>query len=153
MAYSPDNIVKGDQLMVFYDGKSIAYATSHTLNLTGNTVSVANKDSGIFAGNAMTTVSWEVTSDNLFSDDAYSTLFDAMMARQALTIVLGYADDWSENGLPTEGTNWEKDATKKYYSGDAYITSLNMNAATGENATFSVTFSGAGALTKTAPSI
>jgi len=40
------------------------------------------------------------------------------------------------------------DKTKNYYSGKAYVTSLTTNANTGENATFSITLTGSGALTK-----
>ena len=33
-------ILKGDELMLFKNKKSIAYATSHVLTITGNTVDI-----------------------------------------------------------------------------------------------------------------
>jgi len=40
------------------------------------------------------------------------------------------------------------DKTTSYYSGKAFVTSLTANANTGENATFSITLTGSGALVK-----
>ena len=35
-----EKIIKGDELMLFNDEKSIAYATSHTLTINGNTIDI-----------------------------------------------------------------------------------------------------------------
>ena len=40
------NIIRGDELQLFYDGNAFAWATSHTLTITGNTVDIATKDHG-----------------------------------------------------------------------------------------------------------
>lgn len=41
-----NTIVKGSDLMLFYDGAALAYATSHQLTLSGNTIEISSKDHG-----------------------------------------------------------------------------------------------------------
>lgn len=38
--------IKGGDLMLFLGGKSIAYATTHSLEITGETTDTSNKDEG-----------------------------------------------------------------------------------------------------------
>ena len=38
--------IKGGDMMLFVNGKSIAYATSHTLSISGDTQDTSNKDEG-----------------------------------------------------------------------------------------------------------
>lgn len=162
MASRLDNLKKGDELMVFIKRnnkwESIAFATSHTFNITSNTVSVAAKDFGAWGATTPTTVSWEITSENLYTDGGYDELFDLCTSREPITLIFGYAgvgnaatsdgEQLVKNGLADGKDYWEADNAKSMYSGTAYLTALNLNAATGENATFSVTFSGAGAINK-----
>ena len=146
-------IVKGDQLMLFDStGKAFAYATSHTLTLTGNTVDVSSKNNGFWGASEVGSLTWEITTENLYTDDAYDKLFDLMVSAEPVTVAFAKASNYDVNGLvATGGTveSWTPDSTQ-YRSGKAVITSLTVNANTGENATYSATFTGAGALTKAA---
>lgn len=92
-------IVKGDELMVFLNNKSIAMATSHTLNITGNSIEISSKDSGFWGASEIGNITWEVTSENLFTDGDYDTLFNAMIAKTPVTLVFGHAKDYNVNGL------------------------------------------------------
>ena len=38
--------IKGQELMLFVSGSSIAYATNHTLNVSAELADVSNKDEG-----------------------------------------------------------------------------------------------------------
>ena len=159
MAAAPKNIQKGDDLMVFIQTgtgqqattKSIAYATAHTLTLTSETASINSKDHGIWTGNEVNKRSWEITSENLYTDEDYSVLFDAWRDGTKLTLVWGKkAED--ERVVVADGDAeyyTPKETGAMYWSGNAYNTSLTANANTGEKATFSVTFTGTGAFTKT----
>ena len=40
------SVIKGGDLMLFVGGKSIAYATSHTLSISADTKENSSKDSG-----------------------------------------------------------------------------------------------------------
>ena len=147
-------ILKGDELMLFKNKKSIAYATSHVLTITGNTVDIASKDHGFWGASEVGSLTWEITSENLYTQDAYDELFDAMVACEPIDVAFGKVSNYDKNGIDNSTANWAPDtATEgsvKY--GKAVITSLVANANTGENATFSITLTGQGAITKTAPS-
>ena len=148
-----DKLIKGDELMVFINGKSVAFSTSHNMSITGNTIELNCKDHGYWGASEIGNITWEITSENLYTDNCYDDLFDAMIHRSIITIVFGYASNYDENGLRDILPYWKPDAESGYYIGEAYITSLTANANSGENATFSVTFSGAKALTTTNESI
>ena len=133
-------------------GKALAYATSHTLTLTGNTVDISSKDHGFWGASEVGSVTWEITTENLYTDEDYDKLFDMMITAQLVTIAFAKAANYDKNGLvATGGTveSWTADQAN-YRSGKAVITSLTLNANTGENATYSATFTGNGALTKSA---
>ena len=146
-----NTVIKGDQLMLFDStGKALAYATSHTLTLTGNPVDISSKDHGFWGASEVGSLTWEITTENLYTDDDYDKLFDMMITAQPVTIAFAKASNYDKNGLvATGGTveSWEQDQ-QNYRSGKAVITSLTLNANTGENATYSATFTGNGALTK-----
>lgn len=152
-------IIKGDDLMVFDSyGRSMAYATSHTLTISADVTEVNSKDHGIYGGKEVNKINWEITTENLYTTSAFRDLFDAMMNRQPVRVFWGGT---SENRTNTTGKNvvdgdydnWTpwfagadsvNDATESPFVGNAYITSLTANANTGENATFSATFTGSG---------
>lgn len=157
-------ILKGDDLMIFdASGRSIAFATSHTLTLTADSQEISCKDSGVWKDNFITKMSWEVSSENLYSEDGYKDLFDKMVEGKAIQIYFGKADatkyakkssdSWSDDNALTDksyGINSPEEAwTVKgqyAYVGKAVISSLTLNAASGDNATYSATFTGTGKL-------
>lgn len=141
--------------MLFQNNKSIAFATSHTLSITGNTTDISSKDHGFFTASALTSITWEISAENLYTDTAFNDYFNAMVnTRQPIQVIFGhYADDSSLaiSGIVGDSDSdgqesWTAPTSGVYYSGDAYITSLTANAANGDNATFSVTLSGIGKL-------
>lgn len=146
------NIIKGDELMIFKDGDALAFATSHTLTVTGNTVDISSKDHGFWGASDIGNITWEATTENLYTEDAYDELFDAMLSKSEVDILFGYAENYNANGLDLDGdaTDDRPDAwtytSSKGYKGKAIITSLTTNANTGENATFSCTMTGKGAI-------
>lgn len=141
-------IIKGDDLMLFYNNKSLAYATAHTLTLTGEATDVSSKDHGMWAGNAVNKINWEITSENLYTENDFNTLFTAMTAGTKIQVVFGICGSHTEEDeLIYDHT---VDTGKVNYSGYVYITSLTANANTGENATYSITLTGTGKLTQVA---
>ena len=159
MAYK---IIKGDDLMVFdSQGNSMAWATSHTLSLTADAADINSKDHGIYGGKEINKINWEITTENLYSNHAFEGLYTAMMTRKPVRIFWGstlqstnahtyggmtVADGDLDNWTPAFGST-TSNSSYQYtpaYVGKAFITSLSANANTGENATFSATFSGTG---------
>ena len=141
-------IVKGDELMLFKDNKSLAYATSHTLTINANTTDISSKDHGYWGASEVGNITWEITSDNLYVDSEYDALFSTLVTKEPITVTFGHADSYNPNGLADTSTNWVLDTSvgSKYYEGKAIVSTLTTNANTGENATYSVTLTGTGAL-------
>ena len=147
-------IIQGGDLMLFINNKSIGYATSHSLSISADTKETSTKDSGgKWQTSEVGIISWTASSENLYANEAqgmtYSGLFDAMVARTQIDAVFTLKDNSTnpETGksdeVPTGG--WTPKANSGY-QGKVIITSLELNAPNGENASFTVQFQGTGEL-------
>lgn len=128
-------------------GKSLAFATAHTLSISADAVDTSSKDHGVWGANEVNKITWEITSENLYTETAYDDLVEKMIAREAIQVYFGTKSQSDPDKTVADGdyTNW---TGSKGYSGKVFITSLTANANTGENATYSATFTGTGKLTK-----
>lgn len=146
-------ILKGDQLQLFINGSAPLWATSHVLTLTGNTVDISSKDHGSWGASEIGNLTWELTAECLYSDGDYDDMFDRMVAKTRLMIQFGQVANYDADGLERVGGNVVAWQANPYYSkkGYAVVTSLTANANTGENATYSITFTGAGPLIPVMP--
>lgn len=153
-----ENVIKGRELMVFVSGTTglhtIALATNHTLTINADSIDASNKDAGAWNKQNTSKLSWEMSTENLFSYNSgatqitYDKLFQSMVACEELTLVFALASGntgATEAGGLVSG-DWGNQAPK--YSGKAVITSLELNAADGDMASFSATFTGSGPLAK-----
>jgi len=152
------NVTKGADLMLFLQSESgsdvtyhsIAFATSHTLEISQETKETTSKDSGgVWQTSEPGTISWTVSTENLYSTDGsgdkYGNLFSLMTEQKKVKLYFANKTE-SVASVPNDG--WTPDKAKDYFSGEAIITSLSLNAQNGENATFSAQFQGVGELTK-----
>lgn len=144
--FTPKQTYMGDDLMVFYNDKSWAWATSHSLSISAETVETNTKDNGPFTSADVGKITHEISTENLYCED-YDTLFNLMITGQPITLKFGLkkneGDDYVaegdiENWTPTD------EVGKKYYEGRYLVTSLELSAATGEKSTYSATFTGVG---------
>ena len=149
-----NKIIKGRDLMLFNsDGHSYAYATNHTLTITAETTDVSSKDHGVWGASEVSRYTWEITSENLYTTDEYDSMFDTMLAGNAITVRFGLKTDqvdMSKNVADgdTSLPYWTSQNT--FYEGKVIITSLTANANNGDNATYSITLTGTGSIKKTA---
>lgn len=154
------SVIKGGDLMLFVSGKSIGYATSHTLSISADTKETSSKDSGgKWQTSEVGVLSWSCSSENLCADKAegvgYDELFDMMIARKPIDGVFsleGNSPDLAEGKLGAVKTGGWTPKAGDGYSGQMLITSLEKNAPNGENATFTVQFTGVGELKKVSTS-
>ena len=150
-------IIHGRDLMLFdNDGHSYAYATNHTLTMTAETTDISSKDHGIWGASEVSKYTWEITSENLYTVDAYDEMFDAMIAATPITVRFGLKVeqvDKSKNVADGDLALPYWTSQSSYYEGKVIITSLTANANNGENATFSVTLTGTGSIKKTTPAV
>lgn len=154
MAAASNTKIKGGDLMLFIGGTSVALATNHTLEISGETTDTSNKDQGggMWASSEVSKISWTITSENLYTLEGegkeFSDLFTAMAAGTQLDAVFAtkLASQASLTAVPEGG--WQPVATVPKYTGKVVVTSLSLNAPNGEYATYSATFTGVGALTQ-----
>lgn len=152
------NIVKGKKLMVFVkagngDYKSIGFATNHTLSTSASTISVSHKDladagSGKWDSQDIDTLSWTITSENFYANTVegigFADIWGYYAAGTELDLKFGVAAD-STTGVPTGG--WAVPSTGTVLQGKAIVSSIDVNAPVDDNASFSIQFTGKGALT------
>lgn len=150
-------IIKGRNMMLFVGTgttvKSIAQATNHTLTISADTVDISTKDiySGKWQTSEMNTLNWSASSENLVCDDpqgvSYEDLVDYMIKGTKLTGVFGMrTGDYNGEANVTTG-GWTPLVTDGL-KGEMIITNLVKNAPNGDNASFTVDFTGVGPLTK-----
>ncbi|MBQ1486993.1 MAG: phage tail protein [Muribaculaceae bacterium] len=171
------NVIKGGDMMLFInngtgDLKSIAFATSHTLTVSTDTQQTSTKDDGgKFQSSDYGIISWSASSENLCSYDGagfnYQDLINLMLSQTKVTATftiegssgstypyaskLDSVDDatgdvWAPGNKGTIGETSNKSLG---YTGTVLITSVEVNAPNGENATMTVQLQGDGPLTAT----
>lgn len=145
--------IKGGDLMLFINGKSIGYATNHTLSVNSDTKEFSTKDNGgKWQSNDYGVISWSASTENLMSNDqegiGYTDLVRYMTNKtpiRAVFTIEGDSPDLDTNKLDVVPVNgWSP--KNGGYEGTVIITSIELNASNGENATFTVQFTGTGAL-------
>lgn len=151
-------LIRGENLMVFMEGKSIAFATSHTLEISLDTREISTKYNGgkwseVEAG----IISWTMSSENLVGNPGegkgYDDLVDAMIARRTVDVVFaleGDSTNFDDGKLDAvrDGSGGWTPKTGNGRKGKALITSVSLNAPNGEYATMSISLTGVGALEK-----
>lgn len=119
----------------------VAYATTHTVSVNGNTIDTSSKMSGAWQDFLTGQLNWQITSESLVSKTSGHMSFNALLAlmvkREAINIKIG---------TPTDATDFTLDATKPSLEGEAVITALEQTATMSEVCTSSLTLQGKGEL-------
>lgn len=145
-------VINGGDLMLFLGGTSIAFSTSHKLSISAETVETSSKDNGgKWVAKAVRKLSWNMSTENLYSLDGagktYDDLFTMMTGRTEIDAIFTVEKDYATKADEVPAGGWIPMTTGQY-KGKVVITSLELNAPNGDNATFTASFEGVGALTK-----
>ena len=141
-----ETIIRGEALMLFLNGKSIAHATSHTLQKTTSTTETATKDYGKYAKQTPQRITWTITTDNLCTENGYKTLSDLQDSLQTTVAYFGFAADNDDLMGLGDRAYFTLDDGPLYAYGNVLVQDLNLTAAAGDNATFTATLQGDGPL-------
>lgn len=141
-------VIQGGDIMLFVGGKSIAYATDHTLNMSTETRQTATKDDGGKWNNEEAgKKSWTVTSNNLYSNSGegvtFNEIVDLWINDTPIEVVL--CEKGEDTDVVPEG-GWTPSTSKPKFKGMALITSIDVNAPNGDNASYSISMNGKGKL-------
>lgn len=153
------SVIKGSDMMLFVGGKSIAYATNHSLNISADTKETSSKDSGgKWQTSEVGVLSWTCSTENLCCDEGagmtYKELVKMMVDRKPVTGVFameGNSANYADGKLDAAPTAGWTAKTNSGFTGQMIITNIDLNAPNGDNATLKVDFTGVGALTEVAP--
>ena len=145
-------VINGGDLMLFLGGTSIAFSTSHKLSISAETVETSSKDNGgKWVAKAVRKLSWNMSTENLYSLEGagktYDDLFTMMTGRTEIDAIFTVEKDYATKADAVPAGGWLPSTTGQY-KGKVVITSLELNAPNGDNATFTASFEGVGALTK-----
>jgi hypothetical protein len=140
----------GGNLMIFIATGSTAtkmpcaFSTSAKLDIAMKTRDTSNKDDGNFGSKSYGRINWSMSSDALASyvttgnTLSVEDLWSRMLAHTLVTVAFG--------GISGSTAPYTLSASVKYFSGEAYITSLNLTAGDNDTATYTVQIEGSGAL-------
>lgn len=152
---SETRVTQGGDLMLFVKGisgtpKSIAQATSHSLSVTFETSETTSKDAGgYWKSFDYKSAAWTATSENLVSDSSdgmtFDELFDLSVLKTPIELVFGPKADADAGKTEVPEGGWGP-SDGHYWTGKGIITSLELTAQNGDNATFSVNIQGTGEL-------
>lgn len=95
-------------------------------------------------------LSWSITTDNLFTEEDFSKMTDLWIERTAIDVVFtvkGNEGVVNPDGTTVPTVGWTPKESSGY-KGKVVITGITANAPDNENATYSITLEGAGALSK-----
>ena len=122
--YTPKTIIEGDDLMLFINSKSIAYATSHTLTLTMETASINSKDHGVYSAATPQSRSWEITSDKK----------DVRQTAYQIVVCDDQGEVWNTGKVESDQQLWIPYAGKKLTSGTFCTWKVKVWTTAGESA-------------------
>lgn len=142
-----NNVILGSDLMLFKNNKALAAATNCKLTISANMLETSSKDSGCWTEKQGGKLNWTASSDNLFVISEVDDLFDALINRTQVSLQFSTVSNKADcSEVPSTGWTASSDG----YTGTAIISSIDINAQDGENATYTVSFEGTGALEKVA---
>ena len=140
-----NKVVNGTDFLLSMDGKVVAHAKSHTINVTTAMRDTTSKTSAGWKETAKGRFSWTAKIDGLVSYETticnYTTLMAAMLAGEE--VVLTSIDNTGGTivaGLVTPIIG------ASIATGSAIITSIDLTSPDADNVTFSVSFEGTGPL-------
>lgn len=143
-------LVLGEEMYLYVTSANtpVAFATSCSVQIDGETIDTSNKMSGRWNSNLAGKNGYTISTDALFTQAEGLYSFDALMEKMVeggkLDWAIGKAEDYKTG-------NYALDTDVAYYSGEGFVTSLSLNAGNNEVASCSITITGSGAIVHNKP--
>lgn len=138
-------LVLGEEMYLYVTSANtpIAFATTCSVQIDGETIDTSNKMSGRWNSNLAGKNGYTISTDALFTQATGLYSFDSLMEKMIeggkLEWVIGKAKDYKTG-------DYDLDESKPHYTGEGFVTSLSLNAGNGEVANCSITITGSGAI-------
>lgn len=139
-------IIKGQNLRLTLGGKYVAFATSCTVHVSAQLEDSSTKDTtGSWTSQEITGLSWDLSTDALFSVDTDATgvnavdALDLILAQGTVQVTFTQAEG-DKNRVPGSGA--------VSYSGTIIVNDVSITAGNRQNASYTLQGTGVGALVK-----
>ena len=150
--------IKGKALQLRVNNKTIALATSCSLNTTTQVIDSKTKDDADGPAGEFDWLDWSASSENVVgfnesvtAEMVYATLMDLQINGTVVSLALVLMAN-AGAGIPGNSGGWVPDTTANLafaaYGGKALIESVNLTAPVDGHATVSVNFKAVGPLAK-----
>lgn len=139
------DLILGEEMYLYVTSANtpIAFATTCSVQVDGETIDTSSKFSGRWNSNLAGKNGYTISTDALYTQTEGHYSFDALMTKMidggTLEWTIGRAKDY-KNG------DYDFDETKPHYKGTAFITSLSLTAGNNEVSSCSITLTGSGPL-------
>lgn len=154
------NYVKGTLINLFYHNGTayvpFAYSQSNGLETSSETATTSSKDHGLHPDTEVTSTSFSMSGEYFFTAENAKIILD--MQRQGKVFSFAFAQTAETNyadglkGVTGIGSQEKYTIGETFVQyGNGLVTSASITANNGENATVSITVTGSGALSDTAP--
>lgn len=151
MADNQSALSYGGDLMIFLvpttgtTKQPLAFSTSAKLSVSNKSRDVSSKDSGDWPSREYGRFDWNMSTDQLFamtltgstltgSTYGADTIFAMYVAKQKVNVAFA-----SKTGTTP---SWTINSAKKSFTGQAVISSFDINSADGDNSTYSISLDG-----------
>lgn len=141
-------LIYGGDLMLFIGSGStknpLAFSTSAKLSVNTKTREISSKDSGNWTEKLAGKFDWNCSTDALLSysvtgsTTSCDVVYQLFLAGQPINVAFAVKTGSSPY--------WTADATKKAFSGQGIIESMDITAGDNDTATYSISIAGSGAL-------
>jgi TP901-1 family phage major tail protein len=138
----------GGNLMIFILSgatyQPVALSTSATLSTSKEIREVTTKDSVDWVENVSGMLSWTMATDGLVSynvsgsTNGVEKLWEYYISEDPVSVYFAIKSGTTPS--------WSPDTSKKYYKGNAIVNQFDISASNKENATYSISLTGTGAL-------
>ena len=145
-------ILKGSAIEIFFSDDNLTdvcplFATEHTFSMNVETIEISTKSHGDFSAVLPQRVTWQMTSNNLMSDDAEKAYMKWASGMKEVTVKFSEVSNYAPYGSAAEKGIVDNDHAdwtmgRVLATGKAIIESLEINASAGDNATLSITLRG-----------
>lgn len=151
---------KGNLINLFiYDTsawRTFAHSTNNSLSTSSETTQVSSKDFGNWPATEVTGTTWSMSGEYLMTPEDASIALGMQASGKPYTFAFGVVNesDWASGLKPVTdisvNAKWTPGSTFMRY-GDGLVTSAEIGAPNGDQATMSLEITGSGALSATAP--
>ena len=142
--FTPNSAITASTNFTSANTEVLAFATSCSLQIDGETVDTSNKMSCVWSSVLLGKNSYTVSADALYTDAEGAYSFDSLLEDMVSREAIGWAIAQPTSAATCADNEFFIDNTKVVAWGEGYVTSLSLSAGNAEASSCSITINGSG---------